>query len=108
MNTRFLATLRAVAHHGSLAGAARQLDLATASVSDQIRALERELSVPLLIRRGRNVVLTEAGQVVLGPAADILATVDELKHLVRLGELSGHLRLADDVAGLGGRTSPNP
>lgn len=93
MNTRFLATLRAVAHHGSLAGAARQLNLATASVSDQIGALEKELDAPLLIRRGRNVVLTEAGQAALGPAAEILAKVDELRHSVRLGELSGQLRV---------------
>ena len=91
MNTRFLATLRAVAHHGSLAGAARQLNLAAASVSDHIRALEKELNATLLIRRGRNVALTEAGQVVLGPAADILLKVDELRQLVQLGELSGHL-----------------
>lgn len=100
MNTRFLATLRAVAHHGSLAGAARQLNLATASVSDQIRALEKELNTTLLIRRGRNVVLTEAGQVALGPAADILLKVDELKHLVQLGELSGHLRVGSIATAL--------
>src|SRR3954470_10261629 len=93
MNTRFLATLRAVAHHGSLAGAARQLNLATASVSDHIRALEKELNTTLLIRRGRNVALTEAGQVALGPAVDILLRADELKHLVQLGALSSHLRV---------------
>ena len=93
MNTRFLATLRAVSEHGSLASAARQLNLATASVSDQIRALEKELGAPLLIRRGRNVALTKAGQAVLGPAAEILARVDELRHLVQLGELSGQLRV---------------
>ena len=35
MNTRFLATLRTVAEVGSLAAAARQLNLAVASVSEQ-------------------------------------------------------------------------
>ena len=40
MNTRFLATLRTVAEAGSLAAAARQLNLAVASVSEQIRTLE--------------------------------------------------------------------
>src|SRR4051812_8119542 len=100
MNTRFLATLRAVAQHGSLAGAGRQLNLATASVSDQIRALEKELNTTLLIRRGRNVVLTEAGHVALGPATDILLKVDELKHLVQLGELSGHLRVGSIATAL--------
>ena len=65
MNTRFLATLRAVAQHGSLAGAGRQLNLATASVSDHIRALEKELNTILLIRRGRKVVLTEAQRMLI-------------------------------------------
>jgi DNA-binding transcriptional LysR family regulator len=100
MNTRFLATLRAVAQHGSLAGAGRQLNLGTASVSDHIRALEKELNAPLLIRRGRNVVLTEAGQAALGPAAEVLLKVDELKRLVQIGELSGHLRVGSIATGL--------
>jgi DNA-binding transcriptional LysR family regulator len=100
MNTRFLATLRAVAQPGSLAGAGRQLNLATASVSDHIRALEKELNATLLIRRGRNVVLTEAGQAALGPAAEVLLKVDELKHLVHIDELSGHLRVGSIATAL--------
>lgn len=39
MNTRFLLTLRTIAQAGSLAAAARQLNLAVASVSEQVRAL---------------------------------------------------------------------
>ena len=100
MNTRFLATLRAVAQHGSLAGAARQLNLGTASVSDHIRALEKELNTTLLIRRGRNIVLTDAGQAALGPATGILLKVDELKRLVQRGELSGHLRVGSIATAL--------
>ena len=46
MNTHFLAALRIVAEAGSLAAAARQLNLAIASVSEQIRVLERDLDAP--------------------------------------------------------------
>src|SRR5215204_823279 len=63
MNTRFLATLRTVAEAGSLAAAARQLNLAVASVSEQIRTLEKDLDAPLLARHGRGVALRHVAQV---------------------------------------------
>ncbi|UPG74706.1 LysR family transcriptional regulator (plasmid) [Roseomonas gilardii subsp. gilardii] len=93
MNTRFLATLVAIAETGSLAGAARHLNLANASVREQIQSLERDLAVPLLVRRGRALVLTEAGQAVLDQVRDILSKVDDLKHIVQLGKLRGQLRV---------------
>jgi DNA-binding transcriptional LysR family regulator len=93
MNTRFLATFCAVAEAGSLAGAARRLNLANASVSEQIAALERTLNATLLMRRGRSVVLTEAGQAILEAAADIVARVEALRPMAQLGQLSGQLRV---------------
>lgn len=93
MNTRFLQTFCIVAETGSLAAAARQLNLAHASVSEQLRALEAALGARLLQRRGRGLVLTEAGQAVLGAAAEIVARVEALPNLARLGELSGQLRV---------------
>ncbi|MBE9604204.1 LysR family transcriptional regulator [Acetobacteraceae bacterium H6797] len=93
MNTRFLATFRAVAEAGSLAAAARRLNLANASVSEQIRALERELNATLLIRRGRGLVLTNAGQAVLEAAGEVLARVEDLRHRAQLGQPSGMLRV---------------
>ncbi|MFC3127723.1 LysR family transcriptional regulator [Pseudoroseomonas globiformis] len=93
MNTRFLATFCAVAEQGSLVAAARRLGLASASVGEQIRALESELGTRLLARRGRGLVVTEAGQAVLAGARDILVRVQALKHLARPGELSGQLRI---------------
>ena len=93
MNTRFLATLCTVAEAGSLAAAARRLGLAHATVAEQVAALERELGAPLLTRRGRSLVLTEAGQAILEPAAEILARVEALRTRVQLGELRGQLRV---------------
>lgn len=93
MNTRFLATLCAVAEAGSLAGAARRLNLANASVSEQIATLEKELHARLIVRRGRHVVLTEAGQAILEAATEILARVEALRPLAQLGQPSGLLRV---------------
>lgn len=100
MNTRFLATLCTVAEAGSLAAAARQLNLAVASVSDQVRALERELGASLLTRRGRRVVLTQAGEAVVAAAGEVLARVDDLRRIARLDEPSGLLRVGAIPSGL--------
>lgn len=59
-----LASLRAfdaTSRHGGFAGAARSLNVTHAAVAQQVRALERHLGLSLAVRRGRNVVLTEAG-----------------------------------------------
>ncbi len=93
MNTRFLATLRIVAEAGSLAAAARQLNLAVASVSEQIRTLEKDLDAPLLARHGRGVVLTPAGEAVVTAAGEVLARVDDLRHVAQVGQPSGLLRV---------------
>jgi molybdate transport repressor ModE-like protein len=93
LNTRFLATLRTVAEMGSIAAAARKLDLAANSVSDQIHALERELGVVLLSRHGRAMGLTAAGQAVADSAADILLRIEGLRQLAQLDQLRGRLHV---------------
>ncbi|MDP4021924.1 LysR family transcriptional regulator [Methylobacterium sp. NEAU 140] len=93
MNTRFLATLCAVADTGSLAAAARALNLSNAAVTEQIRALERELGVRLIQRQGRSVALTSEGFAVVGAGRDILARVSDLKQVVQLNQLRGSLRI---------------
>src|SRR3712207_5460428 len=93
MNTRFLATLRTVAEAGSLAAAARQLSLAVASVSEQIRTLEKDLDAPLLARHGRGVALTRAGEAVVAAAGEVLARVDDLRHVAQAVQPSGLLRV---------------
>ncbi|MFS0886267.1 LysR family transcriptional regulator [Aeromicrobium sp. 179-A 4D2 NHS] len=52
-----------VAHHGSIAGAARANAITASAVSQQLTTLERECGVPLLERLPRGVALTAAGEV---------------------------------------------
>ncbi|MEV5538286.1 LysR family transcriptional regulator [Saccharopolyspora shandongensis] len=68
MDLRQLEYFLAVAEHGGVTRAARALHLAQPSLSDVVRGLERELGTPLFHRVGGGVVLTAAGEALLGPA----------------------------------------
>lgn len=90
LNHRHLQCFWSVAQEGSLTGAARQLGLATSTVSAQISALEAELGVALLHRHGRSVSLTDAGRLVEQYAADILGLGRELVALLDREALGEH------------------
>ena len=62
MNFKQLEYFVQVAELGSFSKAAVVLDIAQPALSRQVRALEVELRETLLLRNGRGVVLTEAGQ----------------------------------------------
>jgi DNA-binding transcriptional LysR family regulator len=80
----------AAAQHGSFSAAAESLLLAQPSVSEQIRRLEAELGVPLFMRVGRGLVLTEAGRLLRPHAERVLAEAQEAAESVReVRELSG-------------------
>ncbi|MBR0344519.1 MAG: LysR family transcriptional regulator, partial [Rudaea sp.] len=65
MDTLFLNTFVSVVERGSMAAAARVLDITPAAVAQQIRTLEREIGVPLIARVGRTVSVTEEGARIL-------------------------------------------
>jgi DNA-binding transcriptional LysR family regulator len=62
----------ALARHGTLSAAARELNVEHATVARRIAALETELRSRLVDRRGRRLVLTSAGKRV----ADVVAQMD--------------------------------
>jgi DNA-binding transcriptional LysR family regulator len=53
--------------------AARRLNLSQPSLSIQVRALERDIGTPLLVRTQRKVELTEAGRVLLEDGRRLIA-----------------------------------
>lgn len=69
----------AVAHEGNLTRAAERLHVSQSAVSMQLRKLEEELGHPLFERRGKQLVLTEAGRVALDHADAIFARGEELE-----------------------------
>src|ERR1700730_2239775 len=68
MELRHLDTLLAIAEEGSFTAAADALATVQSNVSDQVRQLEAELGVPLLVRSRRGAEPTEFGVLVLDRA----------------------------------------
>lgn len=93
MDTRFLESFVNVATHGSLAEAARRLGLTPAAVALRIKALEAEIGAVLLMRAGRTVRLTAAGEAVLVRAQELIRNVHDLRAIAADGEIAGELRL---------------
>jgi LysR family transcriptional activator of nhaA len=83
MNLHHLRLFRAVAAEGSLTGAARQLNLSQSALSTQIKLLEASLGHDLFERRGRGLVLTEAGRIALDHADAIFRTADDLAAVMK-------------------------
>ncbi len=79
MELRQLEYFVAVAEELHFSRAAERLHVAQPSVSEQVRALERELGLPLFERTSRAVALTAAGRDVLPLAIDLLKRADELR-----------------------------
>ncbi len=69
----------AVAHEGNLTRVARRMRVSQSAISVQIRKLEEVLGHALFERRGRQLVLTEAGRIVLDHADEIFAVARELE-----------------------------
>lgn len=61
-----LATIR---NSGSVSAAARALGLTQSAASHQVKEAERRLGIALLTRRGRSVMLTQAGEILADAAA---------------------------------------
>jgi LysR family transcriptional activator of nhaA len=83
LNLHHLRLFRAVAHDGTLTGAARTLNLSQSALSTQIRTLEASLGQDLFERRGRRLVLTEAGRIALDHAEAIFRTAEDLSATLR-------------------------
>ena len=95
-----LRVLRAVSDQKSFSLAARELDLAPASVTRIIAQLEKDLGTQLLVRTTRQVALTTAGATVLARYRPLLegfdAVTEDLRREVRPD--SGRLRLTAPVS----------
>lgn len=78
LNLHHLRLFRAVARDGTLTGAARALNLSQSALSTQIRTLEAALGHDLFERRGKGLILTEAGRIALDHAEAIFRTAEDL------------------------------
>ncbi|WP_279027706.1 LysR substrate-binding domain-containing protein, partial [Gibbsiella quercinecans] len=78
---------------GSFAKAADRLGRSTSAVSAHLKKLEQQVGVPILRKSGRGMVMTEAGETLLGYARRLLELNDEAITAVRGLDLQGPVRL---------------
>jgi len=90
VNLHHLRIFYAVAQRRSITAAAADLLLSQPAVSLQLKALEREVGLPLFERGGPKLRLTQAGELLLRSAVSILHAKDEAERA--LGELRGGTR----------------
>jgi DNA-binding transcriptional LysR family regulator len=92
MSVRKLKTLIAVADHGSLARAARVLNLTQSAISMQIGALEDEFGIRLFDRGRKPSRLTADGAALLERAREVVRLYDDLGESLTVADrLSGRL-----------------
>lgn len=91
-----LKVLAALARHGSVTAAARELGYAQPSISHHLSRLEAEVGLPLTQRAGRGIRLTPAGELLAQRAAEILGRVDSAEdELAAIAGLrNGRVRVA--------------
>jgi len=99
---RHLDVLLAIAEEGSFTAAADSLVTVQSNVSEQVRQLEAELGVSLLVRSRRGAMPTECGEVVLERARRIRRELDAMR--VDLSMLQG-LQAGDASFGVVGTAS---
>lgn len=83
LNYHHLLYFWTAAREGSITRASERLMLAQPTVSGQIRRLEKQIGHELFDRRGRELVLTEMGEVVFSYAERIFSVGEELLDVLR-------------------------
>src|SRR3954465_548369 len=98
-----LRVIDAVARHGSVTAAARELHYSQPSVTHHLARLEAETGAQLLQRVGRGIRLTPAGRLLADRAAEIIGRIDaaDAELSAHVGLTSGRVRLAAFASAIG-------
>jgi DNA-binding transcriptional LysR family regulator len=98
-----LRVIDAVARHGSVTAAAKELHYSQPSVSHHLARLEAETGAQLLQRVGRGIRLTPAGQLLADRAAEIIGRIDaaNAELAAHVGLTAGRVRLAGFSSAIG-------
>lgn len=91
-----LRVIEAVARHGSVTAAARDLHYSQPSVTHHLARLEAETGAQLVQRVGRGIRLTQAGQLLADRAAEIIGRIEaaDAELSAHVGLTAGRVRLA--------------
>ena len=106
METQFLQSFVIVVECGSMAEAARRLNVSPAAVAARVKALENSLGTALVRRAGRTVKATEAGVRILAHAREVLRDVRNLHAIANDDAPLGEFRLGASASALSGVVAP--
>jgi DNA-binding transcriptional LysR family regulator len=100
LNLVHLKVLAAVARHGSVTEAARELHYSQPSVSHHLSRLEAATGVRLVQRIGRGIRLTPEGRLLANRASEIIGRVDSATNelAAQVGLQTGRVRLAANAS----------
>ena len=98
LNLKHLRYFWSVATHGSIAKAADILFLTHQTISGQISELEKQIGTKLFKREGRNLVMTETGQMVFSYADEMFRLGNELQDILSGRTLESSLTLKVGIA----------
>src|SRR5882757_6917443 len=95
LNIDKLVALRAVAAHGSIAAAGRELGYSRSAVSQQISALERAVGMALVVRSGTTMVVTPIGRRLIEHTERVLVELRAAEAALHQesSEVAGELRI---------------
>ena len=79
LETRPLLIFKTIAEVGSFTRAGVRLGLSQPAISQHIRALEREVGVPVLVRLGKSARPTPQGEILLHYARHVLGKIEEVE-----------------------------
>jgi DNA-binding transcriptional LysR family regulator len=98
-----LRIIDAVARHGSVTSAAKELHYSQPTVTHHLARLEAETGAQLLQRVGRGIRLTQAGQLLADRAAEIIGRIDaaDAELSAHVGLTAGRVRLAGFSSAVG-------
>jgi len=96
VDTQHLQAFVAIAESGSFSGAGERLHLTQPAISKRIALLEEQVKAKLFDRVGRQVVLTQAGNLLLNKATNILNEVTAAQRAIAdlKGDVTGKLSIA--------------
>jgi LysR family nitrogen assimilation transcriptional regulator len=94
MDQRKIKYFFSVIEHGNLSSAAQSLRVSQPTLSRQIQAIEQEFQIPLFVRGGRGMLLTEAGR----QLHERLQSIDRQLRLLKTDVAAASLEPAGEVA----------
>ncbi|MGP3957104.1 LysR family transcriptional regulator [Nonomuraea sp. 3N208] len=103
MDLRYVRYAMAIARAGSLRRAAAALHIAQPTLSEQLKALEKEIGVELFSRSSSGVQLTEAGEVFLAQATVAVDAFERAVAAARSKGATSRLGVADGLADVAAR-----